>query len=79
MHITGHNLGPLANDISGTDKMSLGWAAMMSTTRGKIKSEKKSEEGKIARIKYLSAVQEIFNFWHIMFHHRTQMVRIIGS
>jgi len=72
MHSTGHNVDPLADDISGTDKM--GWPAMMSITGGIIKSEKESEEGTFARIKYLSAVQEIFNFWHIMFHHRTQMV-----
>jgi len=79
MHSTGHNVDPLADDISGTDKMSVGWPAMMSITGGEIKSERKSEEGMFARIKYLSTVQEIFNFWHIMFYHRTQMIRIIGS
>jgi len=57
MHSTGHNVDPLADDISGTDKM--GWPAMMSITGGIIKSEKESEEGTFARIKYLSAVQEI--------------------
>ena len=51
--------------------MSIGWATMMSTTRGKIKSEKTSEEG---TARHSSAVQEIFNIWYIRFYHRTQMV-----
>ena len=60
MHSTGHNVDPLADDISGTDKMSVGWPAMMSITGGEIRSEKESEEGKFARIGFLSVFPGVF-------------------
>ena len=58
MPITRHYFSPWQtiphNCISGTAKMSIyGWAAMMSTTWGKIKSEKISEEGTVLSLHQL--------------------------